>query len=145
MQGWRASESVPKNPAKRNLKMPTEYPRASAIRETLRAKLPNLDAGSRGSVVRALIDGGHALDDLSQDHLYANAARTPLSPLQAAAASPRRFNEVVGLCRELNFRISASDPRPLDVEALDRAFEGRDVNQRMRARTALWQIGLIPA
>jgi hypothetical protein len=40
------------------------------------------------------------------------------------------------LCRELNFRISASDPRPLDVEALDRAFEGRDVLQRMRARTA---------
>jgi hypothetical protein len=125
--------------------MSTEYPRASAIRESLRAKLPNLDAGTRGSVVRALIDGGHALNDLSADHMYASGERTPLSPQQAAAASPRRFNEVVGLCRELNFRISASDPRPLDVEALDRAFEGRDVLQRMRARTALWQCGLIPA
>jgi hypothetical protein len=58
--------------------MPTEYPRASAIRETLRAKLPNLDAGTRGFVVRALIESGHVHDDFAPDHLYARSV--PLSP-----------------------------------------------------------------
>jgi hypothetical protein len=144
MHGWAHPNRSEKYPAIiRKQFMPIEYPRASAIRETLRAKLPNLDAGSRGSVVRALIDGGYALNDLSADHMYASGERTLLSPMQAAAASPRRFNEAVGLCRELGFRISASDSKPLDVEALDRAFAGRDVHQRMRARTALFQIGLI--
>jgi hypothetical protein len=125
--------------------MPTEYPRASAIRETLRAKLPNLDAGSRGIVVRALIEGGHALNDLSQDHLYASGERTPLTPMQAAAAQPRRFDEVVGLCRQLGFYISASDTKRIDEIALDRAFAGKDLGQRMRANTALYQLNLIGA
>jgi hypothetical protein len=76
--------------------MPIEYPRASAVRETLRAKLPHVDAGVRGSVMRALIENGHVQNDLSEDHLYAAGDRTPLSPIQAAVAQPRRFAEVVG-------------------------------------------------
>jgi hypothetical protein len=115
------------------------------VRESIRAKLPNLDAGSRGSVVRALIEGGHALNDLSQDHFYASGERTPLSPLQASAAQPRRFAEVAGLCRQLGFYISASDTKRIDEIALDRAFAGKDLGQRMRAKTALYQLNLIGA
>jgi hypothetical protein len=126
--------------------MPIEYPRASAVRETLRAKLPNLDAGSRGSVVRALIEGGHVQNDLSQDHLYAGGERTLLSPMQASAAQPRRFAEVAGLCRQLGFHISASDPtKPIDTIELDRAFAGKDLDARARCKTALYQLRMIPA
>jgi hypothetical protein len=119
--------------------------RASAIRETLRSKLPNLDAGSRGSVVRALIENGHTIDDLSRDHLYAGEARTPLSPMQASVAQPRRFAEVAGLCRQLGYHINAADTKPINVIELEKAFAGRDVDQRARAKTALFQLGLIPA
>jgi hypothetical protein len=132
-------------PSQRNLKMPLDFPKASSVRETLRAKLPNLDAGTRGSVVRALIENGHVQNDLSEDHLYAAAARTPLSPIQAAVAQPRRFAEVVGLCRQLGFHISASDTKPIDVIELDRAFAGKDVDARARCKTALYQIRMIPA
>jgi hypothetical protein len=125
--------------------MPTEYPRASAVRETLRAKLPHIDAGTRGSVVRALIENGHVQNDLSEDPLYAAAARTPLSPIQAEAAQPRRFAEVVGLCRQLGFHINASDNKPIDMIELDRAFAGKDLDARARAKTALFQIRMIPA
>jgi hypothetical protein len=124
----------------------TNLPRASAIRETLQ-KLPDLEAAMRGRVVKALIGGGHAVDDLMSEHLYAAAdsRRTTMSPIQASAANPRGFEEVRGLCRSLGFHISATDTKRIDVQALDAAFAGRDVDQRMRARFALWQIGLIPA
>jgi hypothetical protein len=125
--------------------MPTEYPRASAVRETLRAKLPHIDAGTRGSVVRALIENGHVQNDLSEDHLYAAGERTPLSPIQASSAQPRRFAEVAGLCRHLGFHINASDTNPIDTIELDRAFAGKDVDARARCKTALYQLRMIPA
>jgi hypothetical protein len=139
-----ASESPVNNPAKES-KMSIEFPKASAVRETLRSKLPHIDAGTRGAVVKALIENGHAVNDLSEDHLYAEAARTPLSPIQAAVAQPRRFAEVVGLCRQLGFHISASDTKPIDTIELDRAFAGKDLDARARAKTALYQIRMIPA
>jgi hypothetical protein len=126
--------------------MTSNLPRASAIRETLQ-KLPDLEAAMRGRVVKALIGGGHAVDDLMSDHLYAAAdsSRTPLPPIAAAAANPRSFEEVRGLCRSLGFHINAADSKPIDVAALDRAFAGRDIEQRARAKFALYQLGLIPA
>jgi hypothetical protein len=125
--------------------MPIDFPKASAVRETLRAKLPHIDAGVRGAVLRSMIEAGHVQNDLSEDHIYANAARTPLSPLQASAAQPRRFAEVAGLCRQLGFYINASDTKRIDEIALDRAFAGKDLGQRMRAKTALYQLKMIGA
>jgi hypothetical protein len=126
-------------------KFMTNLPRASAIRETLQ-KLPDLEAAMRGRVVKALIGGGYAVDDLMSEHLYASdAARTPLPPISAAASQPRKFAEVSGLCRSLGFHINAADSKPIDVAAMDKAFAGKDIEQRARAKFALYQLGLIPA
>jgi hypothetical protein len=126
--------------------MATEFnPKASAARETLRKHFPDMDAGVRGKTLRILTEQGHLVNDLTSDSLYANAARTPLSPMSAASAQPRRFAEVVGLCRQLGFHISASDTKPIDTIELDRAFAGKDLDARARAKTALFQIRMIPA
>ena len=50
-----------------------------------------------------------------------------------------------GLCRSLGFHINAADSKPIDVAAMDKAFVGKDVEQRARAKFALYQLGLIPA
>jgi hypothetical protein len=125
--------------------MPTEYPRASAVRETLRAKLPHIDAGVRGAVLCSMIEAGHLQNDLSEDHLYAGAERTQLSPMRAAATQPRRFAEVAGLCRSLGLYIDPASDKKLSLQEIDKCFAGKDVDQRARAKTALYQLNLIEA
>jgi hypothetical protein len=118
---------------------------ASAARETLRKHFPDMDAGVRGKTLRILTEQGHLVNDLTSDSLYANAERTPLCPMQAAAAQPRKFAEVVGAARHLGFHISATDTQPIDVIAMDEAFRGKDISARARIKTALFALRLIPA
>lgn len=121
--------------------------KASAARETLRKHLPDLDASIRGKALKVLVQNGHLVDDLSTDDaLYAaDFRRTPMSPIQAAAAEPRRFAEIVGLCRSLGLYIDPASDKKLSLQEIDKCFAGKDVDQRARAKTALFQINLIEA
>jgi hypothetical protein len=147
MQAGRIRESFRNiRPSKRkHLNMANEFnPAASAARDSLRRHFPEMDAATRGKTLRILTEQGHLVDDV-KDAIYAKAARTPISPLQASAAQPHKFAEVVGACRHLGFHISASDSKPIDVVAMDEAFRGKDINARARIKTALYALGLIPA
>jgi predicted amidophosphoribosyltransferase len=75
----------------------------------------------------------------------ADRASTMLAtPMQAAAQNPRGFREAQGLCRQLGFSLEPSNTI-LDVNALNAAFHSRDIDQRMRAKVCLRQLGLIGA
>jgi hypothetical protein len=140
--------------------MPTEYPRASAIRETLRAKLPNLDAGTRGFVVRALIESGHVHDDFAPDHLYARsvplsadaaAQLEVLKTLISAADSARidsdrvpALNRIKATLRRVGYDLKDSDV--CDSFKLDQllAKSAETIESRIALKLEMGRLGLLP-
>jgi hypothetical protein len=140
--------------------MPTEYPRASAIRETLRAKLPNLDAGTRGAVVRVLIESGHVHNDLAPDHLYARSVplsadaaaqlevlKTSISAADSARIDPDRvpaLTRVRAILRRAGYPLA--DNEIVDSFKLDQvlAKSGETIESRIALKIDMGRLGLLP-
>jgi hypothetical protein len=141
--------------------MSTEYPRASAIRETLRAKLPNLDAGTRGAVLRSMIEAGHLDSDLSTDHLYAHSAnlaadaaahlsllKTSISAADSAKIDPKRIpalNRIKAMLRRVGYG-ALGDSEIVDSFKLDQvlAKSGESIESRIGIKLEMGRLGLLP-
>ena len=119
--------------------MSSNLPAPSAVHETIRKEFPSLDAAA---ITKALVKGGHVADD---SHLWAAAGRVKLSPL-AASADQRNLpllREVAGHCCRLGYDLDLTSDKAVDLFALDQAFAGKDVAERLRVKTALKSLHLI--
>lgn len=83
-------------------------------------------------------------------HLFAAAATTrdgsQIASMSAArAANPEKrqaFDAVAAMCARLGYTIDES--RPIDVAAMNKAFAGQNVDQRLWVKIELARLGLIP-
>jgi hypothetical protein len=140
--------------------MPIDFPKASAVRETLRAKLPHVDAGVRGSVVRVLIENGHVHDDLAPDHLYARSVplsadaaaqlevlKTSISAADSARIDPDRvpaLTRVRAILRRAGYPLAENEI--VDAFRLDSvlAKSSESIEGRIALKIEMGRLGLLP-
>lgn len=129
--------------------------RATAIRESLRQHVPEMDASTRGRVLKVLVNNGHALDDLqSTDALYAAAAadRSTLTTAISAADSlridPNRapaINRLKAVLRRVGYG-ELKDHEIVDAFRLDQvlAKSTQSIESRIATKMEMSRLGLLP-
>jgi hypothetical protein len=148
------------SPAKGN-DMSINFPKASAVRETLRAKLPHVDAGVRGAVLRSMIEAGHVENDLSPDHIYAasswlsadasarlEALKTSISAADSAKIDPDRvpaLNRIKAMLRRVGYGV-LGDGDIVDSFKLDQVLAKSDesIESRIALKLEMGKLGLLP-
>ena len=69
-----------------------------------------------------------------------------LSPLVAATADHRNYTllrELKARCERMGFPLDLASDQPISLMAMDAAFDGKDVAERLRIKTALKSLRLI--
>jgi hypothetical protein len=123
-------------------------PAVSNIHRSL-SELPDLDAATRGKVLRKLHDDGYLVDDRAGTLFAAAAPRSQErslwpSPMAAAAAQPenaQRIRAVLASAHRLGAVIDES--QPINIHDLNRQLVGRDITERFRIKSELFLLGMI--
>jgi hypothetical protein len=149
------------SPQPKELKM--SIAKASSVRETLRAKLPHVDAGVRGAILRSMIEAGHVQNDLAPDHLYAASAwlsadgdasarlealKSSISAADSAKIDPRRIpalSRIKAVLRRVGYG-ALGDSEIVDSFKLDQvlAKSGESIESRIAIKLEMAKLGLLP-
>jgi hypothetical protein len=134
--------------------------KASSVRETLRAKLPNVHAGVRGAILHSMIEAGHVENDLSADHMYAHSSnlsaeaaehlsllKTSISAADSAKIDPKRIpalNRIKAVLRRVGYDLKDTDV--CDFFKLDNllAKSNETVESRIALKMEMARLGLLP-
>lgn len=129
--------------------MAFNLPRASAVRDTLRRQLPELDAAMRGRVVGALADNGHIVDDLSPGAMYAGDRSTLTGQLSAAdslkvdAKRKPSLDRIMATLRRFGY--DARENEIVDRFKLDQVLaKSNDITGRLALKAEMRQLNLLP-